>query len=179
MSASCEGPAPPKINSVETGVPKPDMVTKDAIESGKAVTDGIAKGLEAGKPKVLAAGEDLASDLKKKFKISIDAHSPSRVFASYGEDITDGVALGVTRGSPDARKAVEEMVSAPKPSGASVGGASSAAAPVHVELHFHVASEGAAKTLREPSFLGQLTKAVEEALVGAGMPVQGQGSLAA
>ncbi len=44
---------------------------------------------------------------------------------------------------------------------------------LHVEINVGGGGEKAAEQLSDASFLAKLTKAVEDALVGAGIPVQG------
>jgi hypothetical protein len=142
---------------------------------GKSIPDGIVDGLKEGTNGVFTAISDLAEGTKKKFKIALGIASPSKAFRQYGQDIDEGAAQGVQKNGR-AQAAVETMVSVPSSGGSSSGGASArGGAPLVLHLHFEGLGSGsgssAAAALSEPSFLAKLTKAVEDALVSAGIPV--------
>ncbi len=136
---------------------------------GKAIPDGIVSGFKLGAGALLDGVGDLAEATKKKFKTALGIASPSKVFAAYGENINEGVAQGVSK-SGAAQDAVEGMVSTP--GGSRVGGGGGAPIVLNVAINVGGGGGEAAAALSDASFLAKLTKAVEDALVGAGIPVQ-------
>lgn len=127
-------------------------------------TDGIKNTILA----PVRAVESLGDKLKEAFTRKLDMHSPSKLFAEYGKFTTEGYAQGIEGGSARASGAVADMVDVPKalPAG---GGKSSGAVTVNVTINAG-GGEGAAKAISAPSFLEQLTKAIQDALQGAGVP---------
>jgi hypothetical protein len=156
---------------------------KDLGASGKkaggAMADGVAAGIRSGAENVKGAAGGLATDVKKAFADALGIKSPSKVFQKYGQDTAAGYERGVEGGSRGAQRAVDRMAPEPKAGGA--GGAATGqgrasaptprAAPVHIEVNIQ-AGEKAAQQLSEPQFLAGLTKAISDALTGAGLPVQ-------
>lgn len=109
----------------------------DGTAQGRAVTAGIAKGIEEGKPGVLESMGTLGKAMLKSFATSIDAHSPSKLFQKYARWAPEGVVLGVRAGIPDVERAVDDMVSAPErpaASAASAGGGGGRAITVQVDV---------------------------------------------
>ncbi len=138
--------------------------------SGSAMIDGLVEGLKGGAEKVVSTVKDLGGSIKKAFTDTLGIRSPSKVFEAYGANIDEGAARGVEKNGA-AQGAVESMVNVPGSGGGGGGGS-----PISLSFTFQLSGSGggeAAKaTLSEPSFLALLTKAVEDALVSAGIPVQ-------
>lgn len=152
--------------------------TFDSIDwkaSGLAIVDGLIGGLKAGVGRLNTAVEDLGKGIKKTFTNVVHIGSPSKDFFKYGEALPEGVVGGVEKGTPGAQKAVSAMVAVPSGGDAGAGARAGGGAPIEVHVHIHAGGGGGeqtAKALSEESFLAKLTKAVEDALVGAGIPVQ-------
>lgn len=70
-------------------------------EFGSMLIDGLVNGIKAKISNAVAAVQGLAAQIKGAFTSSksMDIHSPSRVFRSYGGFITEGLAMGVNRGA--------------------------------------------------------------------------------
>ena len=73
-----------------------EIENADFANIGKDVTDGMAEGIEDGAPKAVDAAGNMADDMTKKTKQTLQTHSPSKVFTDIGKDTADGLALGVT-----------------------------------------------------------------------------------
>lgn len=137
----------------------------------KNLIDGLVGGLSGGLVRVKSAVSNLANEAKSSFKNALGIHSPSRVFAEYGEHTTEGYAQGVESSTDRAQGAVNAMVSTPAQGqvGARSGGG---AITVNVTIN---ASGGDAKAVAESvssaSILEQITQAVIAALQGGGVPV--------
>lgn len=145
----------------------------DWREVARQMIDGLVEGLKAGVSRVENAVKDVATAAKNAFtgKGGIDSHSPSVPFRKYGrEGIAGGVEAGIDDGSSRVNSAVEGMAKVPSTGGGS-GSRLVTIAPV---VHFHLGSGGSAEQINAqlPSILAQLTKAIEEAALGAGVPVQ-------
>ncbi len=140
----------------------------DWAATGRAIPEGILSGIKAGGSALLGGITTLAEGTKKAFKQALGIASPSKVFADYGENISEGAEKGIERGAPKAQAAASAMVSATGASGGGSGGGSPIT--INVTINAAGAEQGAAPVTSE-SFLKQLTKAVEDALVGAGLPV--------
>lgn len=138
---------------------------------GKSIPAGLVEGLKLGAGALADGVENLAEDTKKRFKAVLGIHSPSKVFAEYGENTAEGYAQGVEKGGARASSATSELgASAPSGTGGRGG------APIIVNVNVYAGGGGGSggddvKALSDASFLAKLTKAVEDALVGAGIPV--------
>ncbi|WP_443986695.1 phage tail protein, partial [Kingella negevensis] len=68
---------------------------------GGMLIDGLVNGIKAKIGAAVGAVQSLAARIKGAFTSpkSMDIHSPSRVFRSYGGYITEGLALGVNSGA--------------------------------------------------------------------------------
>ncbi len=139
---------------------------------GASMIDGLIAGWTGSAHKVLDVVKGLGTSIKKAFTGEMEIHSPSKAFFRYGEAMPEGVVGGVEKGAPAAQSAVSSMVGVPSGGGGAAGGGGGG---VVVNVSINVAGGGgetAAAQLSESSFLAKLTKAVEDALVGAGIPVQ-------
>ena len=154
---------------------------KGAAESmaavGKAIIDGIIHGLETGWKFLVDKVTGLADAVKAAFKGALGIASPSKVFAVYGQQTAEGAAQGMDRGAPSVQASADAMAPRP-PAGTSRGArGDGGGASVNVTVNINVGGGGGggqetAKALSEPSFLAQITSAIEDALSGAGIPTQ-------
>ena len=142
------------------------------VDWGDAIIDGLVSGITGGWDRLRSAVGGLAEKVKLTFKDALGIHSPSRVFAEYGENTTEGYSAGVERGAGGAQGAVDAMVKVP----ASSGRGATAGAPIHVEVHINASGSNAkevAAQIASDSTIEKLTKALIDALHGAGIPVPG------
>jgi hypothetical protein len=134
---------------------------------GSAIVDGIVGGLKNGTSKLVAGTKELAEKIKGGFKDALGIHSPSRVFAGYGENTVEGYTEGVDRKAPEAAQALDSMAAPPRAGGAGGRGPVSISMPVTITVQ---GGPDVAKQLTDPSFLQQLTKALEDVRLAAGVP---------
>ncbi len=135
---------------------------------GGDVVSGFVDGIKAKIGLVTEAVTGLGSAAKQALKSALGIASPSKVFAQYGEHTGEGYARGVEASAPDAQKAVDRMAPlAPAGGGGGRGGVTIA---VNVTVNAG-GKDGAAiaATLNSPAVLAPLVKALEEALLGAGV----------
>ncbi len=144
---------------------------------GKGIVEGLLAGLIPGGPRVVEAVKGLATSVKDAFSSKLKIQSPSRVFEGYGANTAEGFAQGVEGGTGRASSATAAMVEPPSAS-SSPSGRSGGAASVTVNVAINVTAGGGggapqdtAKALSDPGFLAQLTRSIEEALLGAGITV--------
>lgn len=140
--------------------------------------DGVTSGIAALKQTI----SGLADTIKSAFRDALGIHSPSKVFEGYGKDTAKGYERGLDAGGQGVSTSASGLApaspsSAPlSPSPAAVGGTGRPSVQVVVNLNVAAgAGPGAPQAvamLTEPGFLQGLTKAVEDALVGAAIPVQ-------
>lgn len=148
------------------------------IDLGAAIVKGIAKGIKMISGAVLFDGAmtDLAEGIKKAFTGRLDIHSPSRVFAKYGEYTTEGYAQGVESGSRRASSSVLDMLdtSAGGAGARPIAGASSGHESVVVNLHIGSGADAqeVAQTLQSTGTLSALARAVRDALRTGGADVE-------
>jgi hypothetical protein len=141
---------------------------------GKAIPAGLLDGLKLGASSLLKGVGEMAEDTKKKFKLVLGIASPSKEFRVLGRALPAGTEQGVDDGAPALARKVGAMVDVPAaPSGGGgSGGGGGARAPIVVHIHAGGASSATVAQMSDVSFLARLTKAVEDALVNAGLPVQ-------
>ncbi len=156
------------------------MVSTDWTATGKAVVDGLIEGLAYGPNKIIAAVKGITGIIKKTFTGEMKIQSPSREMFARGKQVPAGVVGGIEEGLPAVARASRAMADSTKDGadgmGSSSGSRSSSSggrAPIVVHIHATGGGADAAKALSEPSFLAKLTKAIEDACTGEGIPVQG------
>ena len=135
---------------------------------GLGIVNGLTGGLLSAGPKLLESVKGLADKVKNGFTNALGIHSPSKVFAGYGENTVEGYQQGVESSAPDAAKSLDAM--APAPAGGGRGGA-----PVSISMPITIQVQGgtdAAKQITDPGFLAQLSKALEQVLISAGVPAR-------
>lgn len=77
----------------------------------KGLVNGIGNALSAAKETIVKFGNSVSG----WFKETLGIHSPSVVFAGYGDNIAQGVAVGINRTTPEAVSATQKMTTAIKP----------------------------------------------------------------
>lgn len=137
----------------------------DGASIAANIIDGLLSGLERKEHELEQSVKALADRVKGAFTGALEIHSPSRVFAEYGDQTVRGYAAGLERSAPRAADAVEELAMTPRASRSS-----SPSAPTNITVHVHIQGLPSAAEMQSPSFLAQLTRAIEEALLGAGIP---------
>lgn len=160
-------------------LPKITKLTEDKVKGtdwaaiGKSIPEGITTGLLSGVEMLKTGAMKLADAVKNAFTGALQIHSPSKVFEDYGRQTTEGYSRGVDSGSQGAQTSVDAMApSAPKARGGARGG------PVSVTVNLNIApgagqgGQQIAQELSSPEFLRALTKAIEDALAGVGVPTQ-------
>lgn len=80
--------------------------TKAYLGIGSAAADGMAKGMEAGTPKVAAKAAEMGGAGQQATEKKLGIQSPSRVFAELGKYTSQGFALGIDEGMPDVAKSM-------------------------------------------------------------------------
>lgn len=139
----------------------------DGEAIGANIIDGLVSGL-AKKERDLEQGvKSLAARVKGAFTGTLDIHSPSRVFADYGDQTVRGYAEGLERSAPRAAAAVDEMATLPR----TPRSTPAPAGPTHITLNVTIQAPPSAAEMQSPAFLTLLTRAIEEALLGAGIPI--------
>jgi hypothetical protein len=167
---------------------------------GTSITDGVVDGVESGTGKVTSVVGELAAKVKAAFAGPLEIHSPSRVFKRQGNALPEGVAGGVVEREGVAVSAVDRMAEQVARAGATGGGFASAhgfvemaatpptTAPAPgargaaasstridvggIAIHVDGGGKDVAKQLSDPSFIAQLTQALKDALLAAGVPTE-------
>lgn len=137
---------------------------------GGQIVDGLIEGIESKIPSLKGVFGHMGDDVIKAFKSVLQISSPSKVFAEFGANTVEGYAGGVDDAAPMAQDAIQRM--APTAPVTDKGGSGARSGGIHVVVNNHAGNAEAAAKLAEPSFLAQMTKAITDALVGAGIPVQ-------
>ena len=70
-------------------------------EWGEMVYDGITAGMRGKRNEVLAELHSLVARMKSTMQVSLDMHSPSRVFKGFGHNTVGGLVLGIREDLPD------------------------------------------------------------------------------
>lgn len=152
---------------------------KDALVTGwdkigSNLVDGLVGGITNAIPNAEKAIGGLADNVKAGFKDALGIHSPSKVFAGFGENTAKGFELGVEGGSDGADRALAAMAAPPAStsSSGSVGGGQGGGAPtisITIPITVSGGEAGAAKSLSDPTFLQNLKQAVSTAIANAGI----------
>lgn len=135
------------------------------------IAGGIVKALGYDLSKISKAGEGMGDAVKDGTAKSLEIHSPSKVYEKFGRMTTAGFEDGVEAGSSGARGAVGSMV-APPPMNIGGGKSTVNLGGVHISVTAGGGANGddIAKSLSAPNFRAELTKAIIEMLVSAGVP---------
>lgn len=87
------------------------LEAKRAELAGKATSDGFANGVDASK--AAAATKNMADKAAGAFTDAMGIHSPSKLFAGYGEDTVEGYQIGQRRALGDGSMPIQAAASAP------------------------------------------------------------------
>ena len=154
-------------------------IEASATGAGTLAADGLAKGLRAGTDNVKAASKELGKSAMEGITGQLQIQSPSKVFAEYGRRSAEGYSSGLEGSQDRAQESAERFAPSPG-AGASAGsggggGGSIGTMMVNINLPegmSHATAQEVAKAVTAPSILGQLTRAMREALVTQGVPTQ-------
>lgn len=134
------------------------------------VAKGLVLGFGAEERRVKTAGGKLADAAAKGFRDRAQIKSPSRLFASYGDDVSEGFAIGVRRSTPEAHEAIGDLAAAPEFPAASVPEASSVlGGGVVINVGDIIYQGGGATGEVDEGFLESLRLRVAEILEGAAL----------
>lgn len=86
-------------------------LASSALEWGANILDGIVNGITGKISSVIDSIGNVASAIKEKFTSLLGIHSPSRVFAEYGDWIDQGLAIGIKDSLNQVDKATQDLVS--------------------------------------------------------------------
>jgi hypothetical protein len=143
-------------------------------ELGTSIVDGIVAGITGAASSLKNAVGELATKAKDTFKNLLGIHSPSAVFAGYGQQTAEGYAQGVEGGAGRAQDAAGSL--APSAPGGGGGAGAGAGRPIQVTIQVYADSKAkgdeVAAALASPSFLGKLVLEIEKAATGAGISTQ-------
>ncbi|KAB2334256.1 hypothetical protein [Bacillus mesophilum] len=81
----------------------------DLVQIGKDIIRGLINGVAGSASAVYNKIAEIANNIKKKFTGLFDIHSPSRVFAGYGENLNEGLIKGIQATSSKLNKAVDNV----------------------------------------------------------------------
>lgn len=138
------------------------------LKVGKELTRGLVTGIVQGNLLVSEAVVGLGSASIKAFKDVLGIHSPSKVFADFGEHTTAGYVEGVESGSKRASGAVQGMVDMPSSPAGSSPGVGLSGASVNLTVTINGAPTNDAKAMQGPEFEALMTRSLRNALTAAG-----------
>lgn len=87
-----------------------DEVKNNLRIIGGNIAIGIANGISSRTAEAANAMRNLASALQKSFTVSLQIHSPSRLFEHLAEYVPQGVARGIQNGTPEITAAMAESM---------------------------------------------------------------------
>ncbi|EET5678277.1 phage tail tape measure protein [Escherichia coli] len=90
------------------GIDMPKNFTDFGGNLINGLVNGIGNALTAAKETVVNFGNSISG----WFKETLGIHSPSQVFAGFGDNIAQGAAIGINRTAPDAISASQQMAAA-------------------------------------------------------------------
>ena len=142
-------------------------------EVGTAIINGIVGGLTGAYHFLVDSVTGIADRVKDAFKNALGIHSPSAVFADYGDQTARGYEQGMRRSSPIAQEAANALApSAPRAG----GGGAAGGATVNIDKLQLIVQGGSASQasvpVNDPSFRSQLTQALRDVLHQASVPTQ-------
>lgn len=98
-----------------------DNMTKEFFDLGVAQAEGILKGLQSQRAKLVKEMESLGAAMANGMKKTLGIKSPSKVFDEIGRQVPAGMTQGIRRGTPDVAAAIAAMASQ-RSTGVDVGG---------------------------------------------------------
>ena len=87
-----------------------DEVKNNLRIIGGNIAIGIANGISSRTAEAANAMRNLAGALQRSFTVSLQIHSPSRLFEHLAEYVPQGVALGIQNGTPEITAAMAESM---------------------------------------------------------------------
>ncbi|ECA8970959.1 phage tail tape measure protein [Salmonella enterica subsp. enterica serovar Omuna] len=90
------------------GIDMPKNFTDFGGNLINGLVNGIGNALTAAKETIVNFGNSISG----WFKETLGIHSPSRVFAGFGDNIAQGAAIGINRSAPEAISASQQMAQA-------------------------------------------------------------------
>lgn len=90
-----------------------DIKLPSWVEKAADIAQGLAGGLKKQHGLAGRAGGGLADAVAKGFRDRAQIKSPSKLFASFGDDVSAGFAIGVERSAPKAHEAIGGLVEFP------------------------------------------------------------------
>lgn len=88
----------------------PEVPAQGAVAAGKALGDGLVKGMGATEAAVKAAGGRLAAAADQGVREKAQIHSPSRLFEGRASQMGQGAVRGFERSEPDVQRAAEQSL---------------------------------------------------------------------
>lgn len=79
------------------------------VETGKALSEGVAKGIAAGTIGVVAEAKKMGAAGAGGLRTELKVKSPSRVMVDIGENVAEGFAIGMRGGIPDVEGAARDL----------------------------------------------------------------------
>ena len=145
--------------------------TKEKWEDrARNVIDGLAGGLLAGVSAVKNAGVELGKAAHLGFDTEMQIKSPSRRMMHSADMSIDGLVIQTKRRAPEVDRAFGELAPIAPPA-RGLSASAPAAQRLELHVHLHVGDAETARTITRPSTLNDITRALERALQGAGIPV--------
>ena len=86
-------------------------IASRAWDWGSSILDGVVSGVKSKVSAVVDSISSVAGAIKDKFTGLLGIHSPSRVFAEYGDWIDQGLAIGIKDSLNQVDKATQDLVS--------------------------------------------------------------------
>ncbi|MFC6884683.1 MULTISPECIES: phage tail protein [Actinomadura] len=86
-------------------------ITAETPKIGKAVADGLAKGMQASKSVIETEAKRLGEVIAEAVKDKLKVESPSKVMARIGEHVGDGLAKGIKEGRGKVTSAAKQLAS--------------------------------------------------------------------
>ena len=80
-----------------------------AYDSGKALINGVIRGVEDRRGALKLTMNNLAREMQTDFRNIHGIHSPSKVFASFGNYIDEGLSIGIQKGSGGVISSLSEL----------------------------------------------------------------------
>lgn len=132
---------------------------------GETVWKGLVDGLTMG-PKALGeATMKMGVAIKDEFKSVLGIHSPSAVFADYGEQTAAGYQKGVERSLPTVQSSMNDLAGPAPKSGGAGGGRGASVGRVEININIPAGASGSVRAEVEKAtapLMAELTKFFED-----------------
>lgn len=84
-------------------------LTDEFFKAGISAAQGLVKGLQSQRDKIIKEMEKIAAAMVKSIKKGLKIQSPSKVFDDIGKEVPAGMTQGIRRGTPDVAEALKLM----------------------------------------------------------------------